>query len=54
MKVLKKITSLIVKYRKTAAVVAVGVAGASEAFGLTGVSESLSGLFNAVCGTPAP
>ncbi len=54
MGIIKKVISLITKYRKTAGVVLIGIAAAAEGFGVTGLSESLSGLFSAVCGTPAP
>jgi len=52
--IIKKFVSLVVKYRKTAGVVVVGVVGALEAFGVTGLSESLSGLHSAICGAPTP
>ncbi len=54
MEIITKFIGLIKTYRKTASIVVIGVVGALEAFGFTGLGESLSGLLGAVCGTPAP
>ena len=54
MEIILKVINLIKTYRKTAGVVVVGIVGALEAFGFTGLGESLSGLLGAVCGAPTP
>ncbi len=51
MEFIRKITGYIKMYRKTAAVVVVALIGGLEAFGFTGLGETLQGLWDAIFGT---
>lgn len=45
-----KLTGYIKTYRKTAAIGVIAIIGALEAFGFTGLGETLQGLWDAIFG----
>ncbi len=50
MEFILKLTGYIKTYRKTAVIVVIAAVGALEAFGFTGLSENLQGLYEAIFG----
>ncbi len=50
MEFILKLTGYIKTYRKTAVVIIIALVGALEAFGFTGLGETLQGLYEAIFG----